>query len=186
MKYALKGVAGADAYDRLNRAYALEDPWNLGSELESARFDWTNELIRSRIGAIDSVLEVGCGEGHQTMRLQAMCPNVFGIDVSSRAIERAQRRVPGAKFAVADLFSQPWGKARGNFDLVTACEVLYYVSDVGAAVERMSLLGRHCLVTIFAPAARRVGPFIEQRIANRRDWFLVADTVWLAGWWSND
>jgi SAM-dependent methyltransferase len=186
MKYAMKGVAGTDAYDRLERAYALEDPWNLDSELEMSRFEWTNKVIQDHFGAPDSVLEIGCGEGHQTGYLQGLCRNMYGLDVSARAIDRARRRLPAAQFAVADLAHQPWGNDRGRFDLVTACEVLYYVSDIDATLDRMSHLGKHCLVTVFAPAAPRVWGALRQRIADRRDWHCFDRTVWVAGWWSND
>lgn len=186
MKYAMKGVAGADAHGRLDRAYVVEDPWNLESEMESARFEWTNRIIRTRIGAIDSILEIGCGEGHQSLQLRKLCRNFHGIDVSARAVGRARNRVPDAQFAVADVFSEPWGSERGRFDLVTACEVLYYISDIGSVLDRMSQLGRNCLVTVFAPAVRRVGPALLPRIADRRDWFSAGNTVWVAGWWSND
>jgi trans-aconitate methyltransferase len=186
MKYAMKGVAGADDYARLDRAYALEDPWNLNCELEDARFAWTNRIIQSRFAALDSILEIGCGEGHQTLHLQGLCRSIRGIDVSARAIERARTRLPGAQFAVADIRGQPWGVDRGSYDLVTACEVLYYVADVGGMLDRMSRLGKHCLVTVYAPAAPRVWAVLRERIADRRDWFCHGDTVWVAGWWSND
>ena len=186
MKYALKGVAGADAHDRLDRAYAMEDPWNLDSEMERARFEWTNRIVAERFGALDSILEIGCGEGHQTLHLQRLCREIYGIDVSSRAIERARRRVSGARFAVADIFKHPWNDRPGKFDLVTACEIIYYVSDLDAMLERMSQLGRHCLVTVFAPAAPRVSKALTRYVGNRRDWFCYGHTVWLAGWWSND
>lgn len=186
MKYAMMGVAGADAYDRLDRAYALEDPWNMGSELENARFSWTNQIIQSQFGAMDSILEVGCGEGHQTVHLQRLCGSMHGVDVSARAIEHARARLPGARFAVADIHNQPWRVDGGSYDLVTACEVLYYVSDIGGTLDRMSRLGKHCLVTVYAPAVPRVWPLIQERIADRRDWFCHGHTVWIAGWWSND
>ncbi len=186
MKYAMKGVAGADAFGRLNRAYAIEDPWDLGSEMESARFDWTNQVIQNRVGALDSILEIGCGEGHQSLRLQGRCRNFYGIDVSARAIDRARRRVPDAQFAVADIFRQPWGDERGRFGLVTACEVLYYMRDVDAVLDKMSHLGSHCFVTVFAPAVPRVWAALQRRIADRRDWYCFGNMLWVAGWWSND
>jgi|SRR6185503_14352321 len=186
MKYAMNGVAGADAHVRLDQAYILEDPWNMECELEKARFGWTNALIRSRFGMLDSLLEVGCGEGHQTLHLQQVAQDVHGIDVSARAVARARARMPAVQFAVGDLFSQPWGNEEGRFDLVTACEVLYYLSDIEASLARMSRLGRHCLVTVFAPAVPRVWPTLRDRIADRRDWFCWGTTLWLAGWWSNE
>ena len=186
MKYAMKGVAGADAYARLDQAYLLEDPWDMESELEKARFSWTNALILSRFGALDSLLEIGCGEGHQTLHLRQVARKVHGVDVSARAIARARARLPTAQFAVGDLFGQPWGDERGRFDLVTACEVLYYMADIESLLVHMSRLGKHCLVTVFAPAVPRIWPALRDRIADRRDWFCWGTTLWLAGWWSNE
>ena len=42
MKYALRGVGGSDNHSRLDLAYSLEDPWNMDSSLEQARFEATN------------------------------------------------------------------------------------------------------------------------------------------------
>ncbi|MGB2788130.1 MAG: hypothetical protein WBC13_02245, partial [Dokdonella sp.] len=83
-------------------------------------------------------------------------------------------------------FSQPWLDAGARVDLVTACEVLYYLSDVEATLKRMSELGRNCLVTIFAPAARRVGPHLERIPGLKKDWVWYGGTVWLVCWWRNE
>jgi hypothetical protein len=69
--------------------------------------------------------------------------------VSGRAVERARKRCPGSEFLVGDIFSQEVS-ARAPFDLVVACEVLYYMTDVPAALRRIRKLGRHNLVTYFA------------------------------------
>ena len=45
MKYALRGVGGRDNFDRLDLAYSVEDPWNMASDLERARFEATNAVI---------------------------------------------------------------------------------------------------------------------------------------------
>jgi 2-polyprenyl-3-methyl-5-hydroxy-6-metoxy-1,4-benzoquinol methylase len=185
MKYAMRGVGAADNFERLDVAYALPDPWNLDSELERARFEATDALIAREFGRLGSVLEIGCGEGHQTAHLARNADSVFGLDVSARAIERARRRVPSAQFAVSDLAGQPWGESHGRFDLVTAFEVLYYIRDPDETLRRMSSLGKACVVTIFAPAARRLGDRLHAIEGARRDWFHHGGTVWLACWWHN-
>lgn len=185
MKYAMRGVGGADDYDRLDMAYRLGDPWNMESGLEQGRFAATNALIARSFGRVGSLLEVGCGEGHQTLRLRELADQVYGIDVSATAIERARSRVPDAQFAATDLAHQPWGDERGRFDLVVACEVLYYIKDIPATLSRMSHLGSACLVTFFVPALARVGPHLEPIEGLQKDWLHHAGETWLACWWRN-
>jgi 2-polyprenyl-3-methyl-5-hydroxy-6-metoxy-1,4-benzoquinol methylase len=186
MKYAMRGVGGADNYARLDLAYSLGDPWNMESDLERARFAATNAIIEREFGHVGSLLEIGCGEGHQSVVLKTLTDELFGIDVSATAIERAQRRLPEAQFAATDLAGQPWGDARHRFDLVVACEVLYYVKDIPASLARMNHLGRHCVVTFFAPALGRVGHHLDAMPGvYRKDWMHKDGTTWLVAWWSN-
>lgn len=183
MKHALRGVSGNDNHARLDLAYAVEDPWNMDSTLERARFEATNRLIEKAFGRVGSILELGCGEGHQSGYLAGMCDQLHGIDVSPKAIERARVALPSAQFATADIFTHPWGEADRRFDLVTACEVLYYLSDPAATISKMRQLGRNGLVTFFAPACGRIGPHLEQVPGLHKDWIFHGQTAWLAGWW---
>ena len=183
MKYALRGVGGSDNHARLDLAYNVEDPWNMESAMERARFEATNQVIEHTFGRVGSVLEIGCGEGHQTQWLAKLSDEQFGLDVSPQAVERARLRVPTGRFAAADLFHQPWGEERHRFDLVTACEVLYYLSDPAATIERMRHLGRNGLVTFFAPACGRVGPHLEAVPGLQKTWIFHGGTAWLVGWW---
>lgn len=185
MKYAMRGVGGADDYQRLELAYRLGDPWNMDSGLEQARFAATNALLERAFGRVGSLLEIGCGEGHQTLALQALAGQVHGIDVSPTAIERARDRVPGAQFAAADVARQPWGDQAGRFDLVVACEVLYYIKDIPGTLERMNHLGRACFVTFFVPTLGRVGPHLEAIPGLEKDWIHHDGVTWLACWWRN-
>lgn len=186
MKYALRGVGGSDNFDRLDLAYNVEDPWNMGSALERARFEATNEVIRMAFGRVGSVLELGCGEGHQTEYLARLSDEQYGVDVSAQAIERARRRLPHAQFAATDVFGQPWGDRRHRFDLVTACEVLYYLREPDRTLAAMRHLGRNGLVTFFAPACGRIGPHLDAIPGLHKDWIWHGGTAWLIGWWRDE
>ncbi|MET0580364.1 MAG: class I SAM-dependent methyltransferase [Pseudoxanthomonas sp.] len=186
MKYALRGVGGSDNHSRLDLAYNVEDPWNMDSELEQARFRATNLIIEKNFGRVGSLLEIGCGEGHQTEYLARLSDEQYGIDVSAHAIERARLRLPSAQFAAADLFNLPWEKGPRSFDLVTACEVLYYLSDPAATLQRMRQLGRNGLVTFFAPASGRIGPHLDAIPGLHKDWIYHGGTSWLVGWWRDE
>lgn len=183
MKYALRGVGGNDNHGRLDLAYTLEDPWNMDSALERARFEATNRVIAQAFGRVGALLELGCGEGHQTAYLAQVSDSQYGVDVSAQAIERARVRLPSAQFAATDIFGQPWGGQRHRFDLVTACEVLYYLGDPAATLARMRHLGRNGLVTFFAPACGRVGPHLDAMPGLHKDWIHHGGTAWLVGWW---
>lgn len=185
MNFALRGVGGADNHARLDLAYRIPDPWNMESELEQFRFERTNALVKKHFPNCHSILEIGCGEGHQSEYLQQVCTELHGIDVSATAIERARLRLPNANFAAGDIFSHPWGQTAGQFDLVIACEVLYYVADIERTVAEMSRLGKACLVTIFAPAIRRVGPYLENRHGVGKDWFGGNGAEWVVAYWPN-
>jgi 2-polyprenyl-3-methyl-5-hydroxy-6-metoxy-1,4-benzoquinol methylase len=172
MKYALRGVKQNDAHDRLERAYLMPDPWKLDSEPERRRFAETNVRIERAFGHVGSLLELGCGEGHQSEQLVKVCDTLTGIDVSATA------------FAAGDLFAQPWAGEADRFDVVVACEVLYYLSDVPRTLDAMTRLARvGCLVTYFAPAERKIGPHFANRVGLERDSFRFGDTEWTAVWW---
>jgi 2-polyprenyl-3-methyl-5-hydroxy-6-metoxy-1,4-benzoquinol methylase len=183
MKYALRGVGGSDNHERLELAYKLGDPWNMDSTLEQFRFARTNAIIEKTFPAVGTLLELGCGEGHQSLELRRRCDVLHGIDVSATAIERARKRLPDAHFATGDIFAQPWGRDRGRFDLVVACEVLYYVSDIRRTLDEMNHLGKACLVTIYAPAIRRLGDVLESQPNVRKDWFGTAGAQWVVAYW---
>lgn len=186
MKYALRGVGGSDNHSRLDLAYSVEDPWNMDSALEQARFQATNRIIEENFGRVGSLLEIGCGEGHQTRYLARLSDRQYGIDVSAHAIARARLRLPSAHFAATDLFNLPWQDRSERFDLITACEVLYYLGDPAATLQRMRQLGRCGLVTFFAPASGRVGPHLDAVPGLRKDWICHGGTSWLVGWWRDE
>lgn len=185
MRYTMRN-GGRDDPRRFDMAYRIPDPWGMSAPGEQHRFEATSAIISREFGRVGSLLEVACGEGHQSEHLAAACSRLYGIDISQRAVERARARVPSARLAVGDVFSLPWQDAPPRFDLVVACEMLYCVPDPAPTLARMSELGRACLVTFFAPAARHVAPALEGIPGLQRTWFSHDGTAWLAAWWRND
>jgi 2-polyprenyl-3-methyl-5-hydroxy-6-metoxy-1,4-benzoquinol methylase len=188
MKYALRGVRQNDAHGRLDLAYKVADPWHMDSDQERFRFTETNRVIREKVGDhFGSILEVGCGEGHQSEVLAKLCDRLTGIDVSPTAIERARRRLPATSysFASGDLYAQPWAAERDRFDLVTACEVIYYMSDRPKFLRAIDSLGKACLVTYFSPAARKVEHEVMAMPGAQKTSFTFGATEWTAVWWKS-
>jgi len=178
-----KGTVHAGKNERFNKLYHVSDPWQMESEREQRRFQETNRIIKEEMGSIGTLLEIGCGEGHQTKYLGSLCESLYGFDVSKTAVSRARQRCPAARLSVADIFSyQP--KIR-KYDLVVACEVLYYVKDIPAALDRMSRLGKKCIVTYYQSDPCDLEPFFENienmeaRVVN------VGDASWKIVWWNN-
>jgi SAM-dependent methyltransferase len=183
MRLALRRVHYADRPDRLDRLYRVENPWHMDSTKEQARFAWTNRLIAEHLAPLGTILEVGCGEAHQSRHLSRVCRQLYGIDVSARAVRRARRRCPEAKFAAGDPFSFRLADMPPKVDLVVACEVLYYVRDIPGFLARLSQLGRACLVTYYRGQAPALDPYFAAMADCRRERFRFEDTEWSAVWW---
>ncbi len=189
MKYAMRGVRQADAFDRLDMAYKVSDPWRMNTPRERFRFARTNRLVQEHLGErFASILEIGSGEGHQTEHLVELATpsgEVTGLEVSATAVDRAKERLadPRARFVAGDLFAQPWSSERGRFELVTACEVLYYMSDIPRTLRTMDELGGSCMLTYFAPASRICEAPAMAMPGAQKTSFAFDDTEWIAVWW---
>jgi SAM-dependent methyltransferase len=167
---------------RIDLAYWLEDPWNLGNPVNRQRYEWTSALIAEKFGRPRHALEIGCGEGFQTPYLLPCCERLTAIDVSGRAIRRARKRNPGVACHVGDPFENG-GAWRDDFDLVIACEVLYFARDPRAALSAVTNLGKRRFVTAFAPSSRRLWPHVERIAGGNQARFDAGDRSWLAAWW---
>jgi SAM-dependent methyltransferase len=71
------------------------------------------------------VLDLGCGPGHESMRLASTGAQVIGVDFSTECIKVARERCPQCQFEVMD-FRQLDGRF-GQFDGVFACASLIHI-----------------------------------------------------------
>jgi SAM-dependent methyltransferase len=181
-RVALRNLSGTDNFRQLDKLYAVGDPWDMASDMEQARFASTNDLARKHFGFADHLLEIGCGEGHQTVHLQAVAKRITAIDVSVRAVRRARIRAPAARLIVGDLgaLAVP---PRQRYDVVVAAEVLYYMRSIPQALAQMNALGHACLLTCFAPAGARLAPHLAGLRDLERGWFSHGGVVWLYALW---
>ena len=182
-RIALRNLTGTDNHKQLDRLYAMQDPWQMESLKEQFRFEMTNALVQAKVGRVGTLLELGCGEGHQSQHLATLCDQLYGLDVSPRAVERARKRLPAALFDVGTLPLVPRTPPGGRFDLVVACEVLYYMSDIATAVKAMNELGDACLVTFFGPSAGIVAKHVDGIPGIERGWFFHDPYAWLWVFW---
>src|SRR6185295_2355062 len=187
MRYRGHGIPESDVRAGMESIYRTPDPWGMDTPREQFRFRETDRILRTQLvgasGRVPALLEIGSGEGHQSIHLRARCERLTCIDVVGAAVERARTRVPDATFVVGNLRDQPWADAHARFDIVTACEVLYAFTDIPATLATMSRIGRACLVTWHAPAAALVDRPLA-RIENvSRASFAFEGTTWHAAWW---
>jgi SAM-dependent methyltransferase len=168
----------------MNRLYRFEDPWGLRSAGERFRFQETVRLIQANIGShFRNILEIGCGEGLQTETLAPLAGEIVGVDASSRAVARARlRNVGNASFAVSDLMEAK-RHFESRFQLVTACEILYYIEDLHRAFESLNSLGENCLVTYYQGAFQRLDPFFAREKDVKLETIQGADCLWRFVYW---
>lgn len=72
------------------------------------------------------ILDLGCGTGHESMRLAKTGANVVGIDFSEESIKIAKERNPHCKFEVKDF--RFIDESIGKFDGIFACASLIHIA----------------------------------------------------------
>lgn len=129
VRAAYRGYA-ADAAKR--RAWAAANPGNaLARDELLARI---LELTGPQRERGDALLDIGCGGGWWLERLHAAgvgAGRLAGVDLIAARVERARRRVPGARIAVADATELPFADA--CFGIVLLLTTLSSAGSAGRA-----------------------------------------------------
>src|SRR5579862_28225 len=73
-----------------NATFAHPDPWNYASEYEQTKFRHTLDLLPD--APVGSAIELGCSEGIFTAMLAPRVKQLLAIDISDRALARAEAR----------------------------------------------------------------------------------------------
>ena len=164
LSWNLRRAASGDRA-AMNRLYSFRDPWGLNTPGEHFRFQETARIIREKVRpSFGSILEIGCGEGLQTEYFASMGGHIQGVDPSENAIQRARRRgIGNASFEIGDLLAIQ-RRFEQRFDLVTACEVLYYLTDFEQAYQILNRLGRACVVTYYRGVFERLDSFFRDKL----------------------
>lgn len=197
LRTVLRDADGNDPYQRLDRAYRWEDPWGMGTPREQHRFAECNRVLAEHLipalpasarrpgtlTKVGSILEIGCGEGHQSEHLARLCEQVTGVEVSPVALARARKRVPTGVFHTGDLFDQPWVDEAARFDIVAAFEVLCHVRDIPRTIETMNRLGRGCVASWFYKDEASVAPHVRAMPVLGEHEIVHGDYRWTVAWW---
>src|SRR5215208_3974429 len=124
----------------------IQNAYNEWSETydsdENLTRDLDRRVTRDLLGALrfDSILEIGCGTGKNTVFFAEIGNTVQAVDFSHGMIEKAKEKVhsENVRFLMMDI-TQPWDFEDGSFDLIVCNLVLEHIQD---------------LSTVFAEAAR--------------------------------
>lgn len=163
--------------------HVMADPWDNARPAEQTRYRATNELLTKAFGHINSILEIGSGEGYQTAHLVKVAHEVVGLEYAAIAVGRASSRVPGARFVLgsANDLSRLHGR---TFDVVIAAEVLFYADNVPDALAQMERHAtRGCVVSTIAKESPKVMPHVLRRPGVETTTFTAEGCTWDVAWW---
>lgn len=123
--------------------------------VHSANFRWEAYLTRSilkNIPEIDSVIDVGCGEGIKTRLLSDIFPaaKIIGVDLSETGIEKAKNTTQNESIQYICDDVTNWcynGVESGGYSLVTSFFVLEHIEDWESMLKTICRLSsRYVLV----------------------------------------
>lgn len=114
--------------DYFEKLYSRQvDPWNFrNSEYELCKYKRSIKVLGRQ--NFDSGLELGCSIGVQTGLLSEICKHLTAVDISEIAIGEARKNCSeklNVTFKTMDIVK---GLPYGKFDLVTCCEIGYYLT----------------------------------------------------------
>lgn len=106
------------------------DPWGFyESEYERRKYERTIAALADRRppGSVESILDLGCGNGAATTLIADRYPDaeVVGVDIAETALETARERAPEATYERADVVEYVRETDR-TFDAVVDLECLCY------------------------------------------------------------
>jgi SAM-dependent methyltransferase len=114
----------------------FDTPWGRYS------FDIESSVVLNAVGPLSSgmhILDVGCGTGRLTARLEATGATVVGLDLDSSMLEIASSRTRG-RLILGDAHMIPVGDA--TFDRVTAVTLCEFTRDPGAVFAELARVAR--------------------------------------------
>jgi predicted TPR repeat methyltransferase len=129
-----------DQASRFDALYANEhDPFHVeNAEYETRKYDLCMAVLPGH--DFGSAYEPGCSIGELSVRLAPRCDALLCSDVSTDALERAQRRLKGHDNVTFERHLLPRDHPAGPFDLVVMGELGYYLEPaaLGELIERMA------------------------------------------------
>lgn len=171
-------IRHARAYTREARAYTQESmdqahlkrEFNSDTPIEQLWHRRVLDVVSHQLGTDrwGDTFEAGCSEGAFTAHLAQRCRTVNAYDISPVARRRAAERCAGHVHVQVGLLNIITDEIPGQYDLVFAMDVLYYVNGrkrMAAVVRKLVGALRHGGYFVFTDC--RVGPDMRQRWWSR-------------------
>lgn len=148
--------------------------------------DWLyrakRRALRRALGAVQpgaSALDLGSGTGWVVEELLRAGAQVEGCDIAPLAVERLTERFPQASFFQTTLGADPLPGADSSYDVVTALDVMYHVTDDDAwraAVQEAARVLKPSGILVFSDGLGRDDrePSAHVRFRSQRRWSELA------------
>jgi len=119
-----------DSVSNAGVTYDSEDYAMLNRPIETGRH--SRRILRYlRPRSSDTLLEIGCGRGWLTQRMQELCPATYGIDVNPKSIAHGVAENLATMDAVDLRFEDE------QFDHVYSFHAIEHIVDAGDAIDEM-------------------------------------------------
>jgi SAM-dependent methyltransferase len=104
------------------------------------------DLFVERLGPVNTILDVGCGEGYVAARIRERLSGASycALDIDAGLVAEAAAEDPDAHSIVASACALPWRDAQ--FDLVMALEVLEHLEEPQAALAEIARVSRASVI----------------------------------------
>ena len=94
---------------------------------------------------VNSVIDIGCGEGFIINCLNR--PDITGVDISKKALNIAKQKNSGCNFCTGSIYNISFKK--NSFDLVIATEVLEHLENPEKALQEIRRVSSsYCLFSV--------------------------------------
>ncbi|MES2910643.1 MAG: class I SAM-dependent methyltransferase [Pseudomonadota bacterium] len=123
--YVIKDGALVGDFEQMYVDHA--DPWEQTTREEFASEKAVALNLIRKVGA-KRVLELGCGFGHYTAKIEALGVQVLGVDISPTAVAKAESLHPACSFQTGDILDFDIYR-QFKPDLIVMAEITWYVLD---------------------------------------------------------
>lgn len=116
------------------------DPVHDPEPLQDYMNKWDGPVFieQMQLNSSKSVLEIGVGTGRLAVRVAPLCGEFYGVDISSKTIERAKENLAefeNVRLTCADFISYEFGRA---FDVVYSSLTFMHIEDKQRAVNKIA------------------------------------------------
>lgn len=118
------------------------DPVHDPEPLQDYMNKWDGPVFieQMQLNSSKSVLEIGVGTGRLAVRVAPLCGEFYGVDISSKTIERAKENLAefeNVRLTCADFLSYEFGRA---FDVVYSSLTFMHIEDKQTAINKVAAL----------------------------------------------